>query len=36
MAQELDYVPMPDNVVAAIEKVWANEIKDVGGKALSN
>ena len=36
MAQELDYVPMPDNVVAAIEKVWATEIRDAGGKALSN
>src|SRR5215204_1874250 len=36
MAQALDYVPMPDNVVAAIEKVWAKEIKDASGKALSN
>jgi phosphate transport system substrate-binding protein len=36
MAQDLDYVPMPDNVVAAIEKVWSNEIKDPSGKALSN
>jgi phosphate transport system substrate-binding protein len=36
MAEELDYVPMPDTVVAAIEKVWANEIKDTSGKALSN
>ena len=39
MAEELDYVPMPDNVVAAVKKVWATEIKDASGKpiyALSN
>jgi phosphate transport system substrate-binding protein len=34
MAQALDYVPMPDKVVAAIQKVWANEIKDASGKPL--
>ena len=34
MAEDLDYVPMPDNVVSAIEKVWAAEIKDAGGKPL--
>ena len=34
MAEELDYVPMPKKVVADIEKVWANEIKDANGKAL--
>jgi len=34
MAQELDYVPMPDKVVQAIEKVWGTEIKDASGKAL--
>src|SRR5437588_3881830 len=34
MAQDLDYVPMPDSVVAAIEKVWATEIKDTSGKPL--
>ena len=34
MAEELDYVPMPDKVVNAIEKVWANEIKDASGKPL--
>ena len=32
MAEELDYVPMPKKVVAEIEKVWAAEIKDSGGK----
>jgi phosphate transport system substrate-binding protein len=34
MAEELDYVPMPKAVVAEIEKVWANEIKDANGKPL--
>ena len=34
MAEELDYVPMPDKVVADIEKMWAAEIKDDSGKPL--
>jgi phosphate transport system substrate-binding protein len=34
MADELDYVPMPKNVVEQVEKVWASEIKDSGGKPL--
>jgi phosphate transport system substrate-binding protein len=34
MAEELDYVPMPKNVVAAIKKVWANEVKDASGKPV--
>jgi phosphate transport system substrate-binding protein len=34
MAEELDYVPMPKKVVGEIEKVWASQIKDAGGKAL--
>ena len=34
MAEELDYVPMPKKIVAEIEKVWANEIKDANGKPL--
>jgi phosphate transport system substrate-binding protein len=34
MAQDLDYVPMPQNVVTAIQKVWANDIKDASGKPL--
>jgi len=34
MAEELDYVPMPDKVVNAIQKVWASEIKDASGKPL--
>jgi phosphate transport system substrate-binding protein len=38
-AIDLDYVPMPDKVVGAIQKVWAAQIKDASGKplyALSN
>jgi phosphate transport system substrate-binding protein len=27
MAEELDYIPMPDNVVKLIEKTWSSEIK---------
>ena len=26
MAQDLDYIPMPDNVVALVEKMWAADI----------
>jgi phosphate transport system substrate-binding protein len=39
MAEDLDYVPLPAKVVAAIQKVWASDIKDASGKpiyALSN
>src|SRR4051812_6673757 len=34
MAEELDYVPMPDKVVTSIQKMWAAEIKDSSGKPL--
>ena len=34
MAEDLDYVPMPDNVVTAIKKVWTAQIKDASGKPL--
>jgi phosphate transport system substrate-binding protein len=34
MAEDLDYVPMPDKVVKDIEKMWSVEIKDAGGKPL--
>jgi len=27
MAEELDYIPMPDSVVKLIEKTWSAEIK---------
>jgi phosphate transport system substrate-binding protein len=34
MADELDYVPMPDKVGGDIEKIWSTEIKDAAGKSL--
>ena len=34
MAEDLDYVPMPDNVVKDIETYWKNEIKDATGKPV--
>jgi phosphate transport system substrate-binding protein len=34
MAEELDYVPMPANVVKDIEGSWAADIKDASGKPL--
>ena len=34
MAEELDYVPMPDNVVGAIQRLWAAEIRDASGRPL--
>jgi phosphate transport system substrate-binding protein len=34
MAEELDYVPLPDAVVAGVHKMWAAEIKDGSGKPL--
>lgn len=34
MADDLDYVPMPDNVIGSIEKSWG-DIKDVSGKAIA-
>jgi phosphate transport system substrate-binding protein len=34
MAEALDYVPMPANVVAAIKKMWATDIKDRDGKPI--
>ena len=34
MAESLDYVPMPANVVADIEKYWKAEIKDSSGKPV--
>jgi phosphate transport system substrate-binding protein len=34
MAQSLDYIPMPDNVVKLIKDEWTKNIKDAGGKAL--
>ena len=39
MAEELDYVPMPDKVVKDVEKYWTKEVTDAAGKpvfALTN
>jgi phosphate transport system substrate-binding protein len=33
-AEDLDYVPMPANVVKDVEKTWTNEIKDARGKPV--
>jgi phosphate transport system substrate-binding protein len=33
MAADLDYVPMPDNVVSLIERKW-QDIKGTDGKAV--
>jgi phosphate transport system substrate-binding protein len=33
-ARELDYVPMPDNVVKLIEESWKAELHDTSGKAV--
>src|SRR5438552_9755536 len=34
MAEELDYVPVPANVVKDIEQSWASDIRDANGKPL--
>jgi phosphate transport system substrate-binding protein len=34
MAEDLDYVPMPDKVVGAIKKSWSVQIKDRDGRPL--
>jgi len=34
MAQDLDYVPMPANVIAAIKRTWTAQIKDKDGKPV--
>jgi phosphate transport system substrate-binding protein len=34
MAEELDYVPMPKNVVDSVKKTWTSEVKDASGKPL--
>jgi len=33
-AEELDYVPMPANVVNDIQKMWSTDVKDASGKPL--
>jgi phosphate transport system substrate-binding protein len=34
MAQDLDYIPMPDSVVKQIETVWKKDVKDDSGKPI--
>jgi len=34
MAEELDYVPMPDSVVEQVQKMWSDDIKDSSGKPI--
>jgi phosphate transport system substrate-binding protein len=33
-AEELDYVPMPADVIAAVERLWAAQIKDATGRPI--
>ncbi len=35
MADELDYVPLPDSVKDLVRKQWSEQIKDTGGKAIA-
>ena len=35
MADELDYVPLPDSVKALVRKQWADNLKDGAGKAIA-
>lgn len=35
MADDLDYVPLPDSVKALIRKQWADNLKDPAGKAIA-
>ena len=34
MAQELDYVPLPDPVIAIVEDAWKAQIRDAAGKPV--
>jgi phosphate transport system substrate-binding protein len=34
MAEDLDYIPMPKNVVDSVKKTWADEVKDASGKPI--
>ena len=35
MADDLDYVPLPDSVKALVRKQWTEHLKDTGGKAIA-
>ena len=34
MALELDYIPMPDDVVVLVKSAWKSQIKDASGKGI--
>jgi phosphate transport system substrate-binding protein len=34
MAQDLDYIPMPESVVKQVEAVWKKDVKDDSGKPI--
>jgi phosphate transport system substrate-binding protein len=34
MAEELDYVALPESVVASVKKVWSGQVKDSSGKPI--
>jgi phosphate transport system substrate-binding protein len=34
MAEDLDYLPLPQSAKAVIQQVWASEIKDANGKPV--
>jgi phosphate transport system substrate-binding protein len=34
LAEKLDYVPMPADVVTLVEKTWAAEVRAPGGKPV--
>jgi len=36
LAEELDYVPMPESVSKLVEAAWKTDIKDASGKAIWN
>lgn len=36
MAQELDYVPLPDTLVKQIDAAWKSQVKDAAGKPVWN
>ena len=36
LAEELDYVPMPESVSKLVEAAWKSDIKDASGKAIWN
>ena len=36
MAQDLDYVPLPDVLTKQIAETWKTQVKDASGKAIWN